>query len=185
MLKKSKDGKVFAIKGEVRWCDPRRINKLANKYTTDIVNIDDATVAELRKIKGVNLNYDAKTDPNDPEFKGHWIKLKSDNPIVPTDANGDPLPERMLIGHGSIAWLTFKQQNWVFEEGGKAGVKVVWLGMRVVDLVRYDPNAAIKEQSENLLDEIVDGNGYQFGDGEAPVSGGTDDQFEDMFGEAS
>lgn len=178
---------VLAIECTAFWCMPHKPNKFG-KITMDAGRLNEETVKVLKSL-GVKVNFDTDNDQNDPEFKGFYIKPKSDDPVAVTDSEGGELPPTLLIGNGSKMVVTIGVKPWVHKATQRSGVKLQWLGGKVKELVKFDPDANLRAKSDALLDQ-VSGGGFVFG-GEVTTSGDTTDettadtsQYEELFGDS-
>jgi hypothetical protein len=158
---------IMLLEAMTMWCDPHRPNGMSGKVQCDLVRLPKDTVKEL-KSKGVNVNYDTKNDEDSSEYKGFWIRLKADQAVPMKDTAGNVLPSTLFIGNGTTLKAAFEIRDWFHKQSGKSGVKTVWLGARVQELVEYDPDAQAKEKADTLLDEVSGGDsgGFVFGSGD-------------------
>lgn len=154
--------KVHAIKGTAFWCNHARPSKFGG-YGVELGRLDDKTVKGLKAL-GIPVKYDMDNDKDSPDFKGAFIKIKNDSPVVAKDMMGNNLPAALNIGNGSITWAAFRAKPWTHKETGRSGVRAILLGLKVVELVEYDPEASNRAKADTLLDGIS-GEGFVFSGG--------------------
>lgn len=171
--------KIQVVKGIAFWCDPHNINKLSGKYVMKLGRLDDKAVAAFKAV-GISVQFDSKTPADSVDNMGSYITLKSKNPITPKDMDGKDLPEKLKIGNGSVVYAAFRLRDWEFK--GRAGVSAEWLGLKVQELVVFDPEASNKKKADQLLDG-VSGEGFRFGEESSETAG--DEEFDELFGDVA
>lgn len=150
---------IQSIDVQANWCSPFRPSKYNGKYMFDAVHLTEEQQKVFREL-GINVNYDQKRDPKDPDFKGFFVKFKSDSPVQTTDMQGKPFPPSILIGNGSIVRAYFTPKDWVHKDSGRAGVRAQWLGAKIKELVKYDPDAAAKAEAASAMEADDDESGF-------------------------
>ena len=169
---------IVAIEAETTWCNPHNKNRLSEKVQCDLIKLDEETVKKCRAA-GVNVNFDTTKEPNDPEFKGYWIRPKADTAVPTKDMNGNVIPPTVLIGNNSKVIAGVEFRPWTHQDSGKSGVKIVWLGLRVRELVPYDPDKAARDAADAVLDEASGGEGFEFGEAQQA----SEEDFDALFGD--
>lgn len=175
--------KVQVIKGVAYWCDPNNMNKMAGKYVMKLGNLTEQQVAAFRSI-GAYISFDTRIAADKPDHQGHYVTFKSESPVPVTDMAGNLLPPTVKIGNGSVVHVAFRVNQFNLKTTGKTVTSLKWLGLKVQELVTYDPEEANKKEATTLLDGIS-GEGFVFGQGNeennfigAPVNA---PNFEDLF----
>lgn len=151
---------TFLIKGKAMYCNHQREGKFGG-YGVDLTNLDDKTVKGLKAL-GIKVGADTEREPDDAGYKGRFVKLKADTPVEAKDMKGNVLPSKLIIGNGSTVYAAFRAKPWTHKESGRSGVRGVLLGLKVQELVEYDPEAANRAKADELLDG-VSGEGFVFG----------------------
>lgn len=154
--------KIQVVKGVAFWCDPRTVNKMAGKYTMKLGRLTDTQVAAFRQT-GAHISFDTRNAPDSPDYQGYFVTFKSETPINPVDMAGKPLPDNMKIGNGSVVHVAFRVNSFVMKTTGKHVTSLKWLGLKVQELVKYDPEEANRRTADKLLDQIS-GDGFTFGE---------------------
>ena len=167
--------KVHVIKGTTFWCNHARPSKFGG-YGVDLGRLDDKTVKGLKAL-GIPVKFDTDNEDNSPDFKGFFVKLKNDAAVVAKDMQGNVLPSQLNIGNGSKAFAAFRAKNWTHKDTGRSGVRGVLLGLKVEELVEYDPEAANRTKADALLDGIS-GSGFVFAGGQDSETDSTDESFD-------
>lgn len=151
---------IHAIKGTTFWCNHSKPSKFGG-YGVDLGRLDEKTVKGLKAL-GIPIKFDTDHEANAPDFKGYFVKLKNDAPVEARDMKGNSLPSTLVIGNGSQVWAAFRAKHWTHKDTGRSGVRGVLLGLKVVELQQYDPEADNRAKADNLLDGIS-GEGFVFG----------------------
>ena len=167
--------KIHAIKGTAFWCNHTRQSKYGN-YGVELGRLDTNTVKGLKAL-GIPVKFDTEHEEGKPDFKGYYVKLKNDAAFAAKDMQGNVLPSQLNIGNGSFIWAAVRAKSWTHKDTGRSGVRGVVLGLKVVSLVEYDPEADNKAKAEQLLDGIS-GEGFVFGGAATAEDVSTDDTFE-------
>lgn len=154
--------KIQVIKGTAFWCMPNTQNRLSGKYEMDLSRLDEQTVKAL-KSAGVSVQFDNKTPIDSPDNKGAYIKVRSYSPVRVVDMENNEIPPQLKIGNGSIVHAAIKTEEWVHKDSGRSGVRAKWLGLKVQELVEYNPDEANQTKGMSLLED-VSGEGFTFGE---------------------
>lgn len=172
---------VQVVKGTAFWCQHSTVNKLSGKYTMKLGRLDKNTTEAFRKA-GVKVQFDSKTADDSPENMGFYVVLKSDNPVVAKDMDNNVLPDRLNVGNGSKVYAAFRLKPWTHKDSGRSGVSAKWLGLKVQELVKFDPEEANKTKADNMLDGIS-GEGFVFGESQSTGSSSDDTSNEEELDE--
>ena len=116
------NNKIKLLEAMVLWCDPHRPNSYSGKIQTEAVRLNDAAIAQLQE-DGITVNVDNKNDPNSEEFKGSYIKLKSDAAVPVRDMEGKDLPDTLFIGNGSVGVLAYRPRPWSHKQSGRSDAR--------------------------------------------------------------
>ena len=118
--------KPLTVKGTLYWVERDRLNKFSNKYQIVLGNLSEEAVAafEERGIVPANKGND----------QGYFITCKSNNPIHIQDADGQPIPDDVLIGNGSKAICVVSYYDWSVGEGRSPSL----VRCKVTELVKYE-----------------------------------------------
>lgn len=182
------ENKIITVQGTAYYCRPNRLDDLSGKYQMDLGNLEDRMVKAFQNF-GIKVKFDTKNAPGHPDHKGYFVTPKSETPVSVVDMGGNEIPTNLLVGNGSKVIAGLRIAPYTF--GNKRGHKLVWLGLKVQELVKYDPDKANKEKAMRLLDGIS-GEGFVFGEGtaeptSAATSGSTGSEtpnFDELFGDA-
>ena len=165
------------------WANPNRADKYG-KVSATLGRLSKETVDELKAVGlGNRLKFDAERDPSDSEFQGFHLKVRNDEAVRCVGAEG-ALPATLLLGNGTEAVAVVQAKDWVNPEAGTSGTKAIWRGVKILNLVKYDPDAKAVEKADAMLDEIS--GGVEFGEGTADspaVTSEDDDEINAIFAE--
>lgn len=175
---------VHAIKGTTFWCNHAKPSKFGG-YGVDLGRLDEKTVKGLKAL-GIPVKFDTENEEGTEAFKGFFVKLKNDAPVTAKDMNGDALPSQLNIGNGSKVWAALRAKPWMHKDTGRSGVRGVLLGLKVIELVEFDPEAANRAKADEVLDGIS-GEGFVFTGGkdsgkETEDSGPDQEDIDALFG---
>lgn len=160
---------VIQVISKLRWARFRSKDKYGH-YGAELVLLDDATRAKLKEA-GIKVKFDADTDASSPSFKGYFIKARSETPVKVVDSKTTELPDNLIIGNDSVAKVTLSTKKWTMKSTGASGVKVIPLVVQIIDLKKYDPDAAAREEAMASLEEVE---GFVFEDSTAATTAPAD-----------
>ena len=124
----AKAGKMVRFEADLMWCNLTKVNSMSNKYQFEACNLSPKAVEALKE-----LGLKPKLDSEKPE-KGHFLKIKSVNPITAYDKDGDSL-NGILVGNGSKGVITTGVYPWEFK--GKPGLSPALKKLVVTNLIEY------------------------------------------------
>ncbi len=178
--------KMLRVPCTLYWTNPHKEDQYG-KVSGTFGNLDESTVKAL-KTAGLKPKFDTEHEANDPGFMGFYIKARNDDPVPCKDSEGKDLPSTLYLGNGTKAMVVIEAVEWTSKARGTSGVKAVFRGLKVMELVEYDPDASSKAKAEALLDE-VSGGGFVFGGEDDPDEVSTetmvaaDEEFDRLFGD--
>lgn len=164
----SQNNTINQIEAEVQYCSFAKPSRLSGKFEVTGIRLTEEQVKLFQSL-GVQVNFDTKNPSDSPDNRGFYKSMKSESPVRLTDMEGNELPDSLFIGNGSRLIMAFRVKDWVHKETGKSGKSVVWLGGKVKEFVKYDPDEANRKKAEQLLDG-VSGEGFVFGEDSAESS---------------
>jgi hypothetical protein len=174
--------KIITVEGTAFYCMPNTQDTLSGKYTMKLGMLSDKMVKAFRSLN-IPVKFDTKNEEGAADYMGYYVIPKSEVPVDVVDFEGNPLPPQVKIGNGSQVIAGIEIAPYTFQ--GRAGLKLKWLGLKVRELVKYDPDKAKREKAMTLLDGIS-GEGFVFGeettanvDGNAVTSPNFDELFSD------
>lgn len=138
----AKAAKFVRFPATLMWASLSKVNPMSNKYQFDACNLSPKTVEALK-----NLGLKPKLDSEKPE-KGHFIKVKSNNPITAIDEDSMQLTG-VLVGNGSKAVVTVGTYDWEFK--GTKGVSPALRKLVVTDLIEYTGADVDEDEVEDTL----------------------------------
>lgn len=157
--------KIYTVTGTAFWCFNARESKFGG-YGLELGCLDKEAVKVFKEV-GIPVKFDTENDEGSANYKGYFVKLKNDNPFAAKDMTGKVLPSQLQIGNGSKVWAAFRAKPWQHVDTGRAGVRGIILGLKVLSLVQYDPEAANLAAANEMLDGIS-GAGFVFGENGSP-----------------
>ena len=123
--------KPVKLNAEIQWAFFDKVSDMSGKYQVDLCNLADSAVAALEAI-GV-----APRKREDKPEKGWFVTVKSNHPIKPVDASGNPITA--IVANGSKANALVSAYEWVWKN--KKGVSPTMLKIVITDLKEYNPEA--------------------------------------------
>lgn len=126
------DETIFNINCELYWASLSTPNEMSGKFQVDLCNLSESAIQNFTRA-GVQVR-------NKEDDRGFFVTGKSNFPIVAI-YDGEPLPEKYKIGHGSKALVTVNTFAWSFK--GKSGVSVGIKRLIITDIVMYGSDGNI------------------------------------------
>lgn len=161
---------MLLIKSKVRWAKFRKQDKYGH-YGAELVDLSDDAKAKL-KAAGIKVKFDADSEAGSPNFKGWYIKLRAAEPVRVVDSKLNVLPDSLIIGNDSVVEVAIQAKKWTMKSTGASGVRAIPLVVKLLELKKYDPDAAAREQAMAALEESE---GFVFEDSEEATPAATED----------
>ena len=130
------------IKGTAMWAFTAKKSGMSGKYQMDLCHLDDAAIETVRKT-GAEVKRDEKNPPEDRNYKGTYITVKSGFKPEVFDSQMNEVGNDVIIGNGSTVEVVVKPKPW--DVNGNHGVVLYMQKVQILDLKEYEGGLAPQE----------------------------------------
>ncbi len=153
-----KNDEIVYITGKISWCSHIQLTRW-NKWSVTI-HPDQVSLQKINDLKDRGLKNELKKDDDgyfiqfhrNPtrEIRGRTV---AQTPPDILDPNGTRYIDQRLIGNGSDATIKLVVYPHKTPSGGQA-VAARWEGMKIHNLIPYDPHRDETEEDKKKLDDL-------------------------------